>query len=244
MRLVRLLLVGSFLVLSASRGLAQVSCADPDNLCTGDPCTITTLAVQSPCTVNFGARHLIIAGNIAVPNGGTLSWTAAKIWLLGQIDGRHVGNSVGDGADVTLTSNVAEVDLRGEIDVTGTASNGSITIYAGTDLFVKDPLNAKTSGANVTATGGVIALQAGATIVTDQSAVIDVRGADTTAAGSVGMQAAGAINIAGRVFAEGAPGGIIDIESTGGAVLLEKDLRVGSEQGPPPARSSWPAPAM
>ncbi|MCC6764623.1 MAG: hypothetical protein IT293_08165 [Deltaproteobacteria bacterium] len=228
MRLVRLMTVVASVALSASRGLAQVSCADPDNLCTGDPCTITTVAVQSPCVVDFGARDLIIAGTIDVPDGGTLDFTAKTILQQGPIDGRHVGNGVGNGAAVVLESTVGDIELRGEIDATGTAASGSIDVTAAGNLLVKDNLNAKTSGANVTATGGTITLTAGGTIETDQTAVVDAQGGDTTAGGTISIAGVGNVVVKGRVRAEGLPGGTITIGSTAGSVTAENHLRVGS----------------
>ncbi|MCC6848654.1 MAG: hypothetical protein IT294_09145 [Deltaproteobacteria bacterium] len=225
---VRVVAVASLLALSASRGRAQVSCADPDNLCTGDPCTITTVTVQSPCVVDFGARDLVIAGTIDVPDGGTLDFTAESILQQGPIDGRHVGNGAGAGAAVTLESTVGDIELRGEIDVTGTAASGSIDVTAAGNLLVKDNLNAKTSGANVTAAGGTIALTAGGILETDQTAVVDAQGSDATAGGAISIGGGGDVLVRGRVRAEGRPGGTIAIGSATGSVTVENHLRVNS----------------
>ena len=92
----------------ASQAAADVSCADPNDLCTGDPCTITTVSVQSPCVVDFGARTLIIAGTVSVPDDGTLSFTAATIIQRGPIDGRHVGH----GSDALRRPNSRQAQSR------------------------------------------------------------------------------------------------------------------------------------
>jgi hypothetical protein len=232
MRIVRstamLLAVSALQVASAS---ADVSCADPNNLCTGDPCTMTNIDVQSPCTVDFGSRTLIIAGILRVPDGGTLSLTADTIIQQGPIDGRHVGNGVGNGASITLIADVGDLESRGEIDVAGTASTGSIDLQAAGNLLVKDNLVAKPAGSNITATGGTVTVAAAGTVTTDQTAVIDVQGGDGSG-GSVSIAGDLGATIQGRVHAEGNPGGTIVVGSSVGSVDLERDLRVQSADGP------------
>ncbi len=232
MRIVRstamLLAVSALQVASAS---ADVSCADPDNLCTGNPCTMTNIDVQSPCTVDFGSRTLIIAGILRVPDGGTLSLTADTIIQQGPIDGRHVGNGVGNGASITLIADVGDLESRGEIDVAGTASTGSIDLQAAGNLLVKDNLVAKPAGSNITATGGTVTVAAAGTVTSDQTAVIDVQGGDGSG-GSVSVAGDLGVTIQGRVHAEGNPGGTIVVGSSVGSVDLERDLRVQSADGP------------
>jgi hypothetical protein len=216
-----------------SRASAQVSCANPDDLCTGDPCTMTNVEVQSPCVVDFGARTLVIAGILRVPDGGTLSLTAASIVQQGPIDGRHVGNGVGSGAAITLITTVGDAELRGEIDVAGTVATGSINVQAAGDILVKDNLIAKPAGSNMTAIGGTIALDAAGTATTDQTAVLDTQGANQANSGGVIFVAGDlGVTIGGRTRAEGNPGGSIIVASNAGSVTLAGDLRVLSEGGP------------
>lgn len=66
---------------------AAVSCADPDNLCTGDPCTITNADVESPCVIDFGPRAVFIAGILRVPDDGIMEFTAGTTRVQGPIDG-------------------------------------------------------------------------------------------------------------------------------------------------------------
>src|SRR5262245_49496554 len=110
------------LLVTAADVSAQVSCADPDDLCTGDPCVIGTVTVVPPCEVDFGNRTLEVAGVVSVPDGGTLSFTAGQIRLLGRIDGRNAGI----GAAVTLVANVGSLETAGKIDVFGGAGGGSV----------------------------------------------------------------------------------------------------------------------
>ena len=233
MRVVRLvaLAVLSALVLP-SVALAQVSCANPDDLCTGDPCTITAnVDVLSPCTVDFGARALVIAAIVRVPDGGTMSLTAASIVQHGPIDGRHVGNGAGSGADVTLIATAGDVELRGDIDVAGTVATGSISVQASGNIHVEDSLIAKPAGSNVTAIGGSVALDAGGTIFTDQTALIDVQ-AVNAAGGVVFIDGDGDVTIEGRIHAEGNPGGTVTIGSSTRFVSLDRDVRVQGFGGP------------
>jgi hypothetical protein len=229
MRIVRSASASFFLLVFAARALAQVSCANPDNLCTGDPCVVTNVEVQSPCTVDFGARALRIAGVLRVPDGGSLSLTAATIVQQGPIDGRHTGNGTGTGASITLVASAGDLESRGEIDVAGTAATGSIDLQATGNILVKDNLIAKPAGSNITAVGGTVTLDAGGTIATDQTAVVDVKGGDGSG-GVVSMSGDGGVTVGGRVIAEGNPGGSIGVGSAA-LVTLDRDLRVLSAAG-------------
>lgn len=233
MRVVRLLALSACCaLLLPSPVRAQVSCANPDDLCTGDPCTITAnIDVISPCTVDFGARALVIAGILRVPDGGSMSLTAASIVQHGPIDGRHVGNGVGSGAAVTLIGTAGDVELRGEIDVAGTVATGSIDVQASGSILVEDSLIAKSAGSNGSATGGSVTLDAGGTIVTDQTAVIDVQAANVTG-GVVSIEAVGDVTIEGRIHAEGNPGGSVTLGSSAAFVSLDRDVRVQGIGGP------------
>ncbi len=222
MRIARLASTLLLVLACVPRALAQVSCADPDDLCTGDPCTITNVEVQSPCIVDFGARAVVIAGKLDVPDDGTLSFTAATIRVQGAIDGRHVGNGTGNGASITLIASTGDVDVRNEIDVSGTASTGTIEIDAAGDILVKDHLNAKPAGSNITAVGGTIQLSAQGAITTDPTAVIDAQGGG----GSIVIAGASGVTVRGRVRAEGNANGTIQVTSSAGVVTIDKDLRV------------------
>lgn len=233
MRILRMVALSAWCALvvpSAAR--AQVSCANPDNLCTGDPCTIgTNLDVISPCTVDFGARALVIAAILRVPDGGTMSLTAGSILQQGPIDGRHVGNGVGSGAAVTLIATGGDVELRGDIDVAGTVATGSIDVQASGNIVVEDSLIAKPAGSNVTAVGGNVSFDAGGTIFTDQTALIDVQAAGVVG-GVVSIDGGGDVTLEGRIHAEGNPGGTVTIGSSGGFVSLARDVRVQGIGGP------------
>jgi hypothetical protein len=228
MRTARLTAALLLILATVPQAHAAVSCADPDHLCTGDPCTITNADVESPCVVNFGNRTLIIAGILRVPDDGILEFTAGTIRVQGPIDGRHVGNGEGKGASIKLVATIGDADLRGEIDVSGTVETGSIEVEAQGTVFVKDRLNAKPAGSHVTASGGTIHLTAGGTLATDQTAVIDVEGGG----GDVAIHGGSNVTIKGRVRAVGNPSGTIQVMSDSGGVILDNDLHVEGVSGP------------
>jgi hypothetical protein len=181
--------------------MAQVSCMDPNNLCTGDPCETSNITVQTPCIVDFGNRALVIGGALTVPSGGTLQLTASTIAVQGRIEG--------PGASVTLVADMGTADLNTEIDV----DTGSIAVTASGNIDVKNRLKAKP--------GGSVTLAAGGTLETGVSAVIEVEDGGTIAlSGDLG------VTVGGRMFAGGTQSGFVQIDSTGGVVTLDQDIRV------------------
>ncbi len=201
MRQVRSIAVVCFVVALATRAAAQVSCADPNNLCTGDPCETSNITVQTPCVVDFGGRTLVIGGALTVPAGGTLDLTAGEIQVHGRIEG--------PGAAVTLTAAAGPADLNTEIDV----GTGSIAVSATGDIDVKNRLKAKP--------GGSVTVAAGGTLTTGVSAVIEVEDG-----GSIALSGDLGVTIGGRVFAGGEQSGSVQIDSSGGVVTLDQDVRV------------------
>jgi hypothetical protein len=200
MHIVRTAAVVCFVLGFAARASADVSCAMASNLCTGNPCETTNITVQSPCVVDFGNTALVIGGNLTVPSGGTLSFTASSITVQGRIEA--------PGGSVTLVADTAGADLNTEIDV----GSGSITVNAVDDIDVKNRLKAKP--------GGSITVDAGGLLETHLSAVIDVQeGGSVVLGGGLGA------TIAGRVFAGGDQGGNVQITSSAGIVTLNQDIR-------------------
>lgn len=224
MSVAHVLLVLVSLVVAVSRASAQVSCDDLTELCTdlSDPCTMPSLSVDMGCTVDFGNRGLIIQGVITVPNAGTLSLKANTVRLNGRIEARNTG------ASVTLIAGTGDADIRGEIDVAG-PTPGSITVQAAGNIDVKNRLTAKALG-NPSATGGAVTLDADGTLTTNNSAVIDARGGANGP--TIVLTGDAGVTIAGRVFADGAVGGNVQLTSSAGAVTLDKDIRIkGSPSG-------------
>jgi len=199
-------LVGAMVVLLTlgSSGRAQVSCSDPDNLCTGDPCVIaTTVEVISPCSVDFGSRTLVVRGRVHVPDGGALDFTAGAIVVevRGGIDGSNVsglGEPSQSGADITLTA-AGAITVDGEVKATGNAAAGTITIQAGDTLTVSGRVRAD-----------------GTTY--------------TNPAGHLILRGAGGVTIDGLLRASGsgtAPASV-DIASSGGNVTVNQKIRISA----------------
>src|SRR5262249_16463966 len=120
------------LLLVASGVRAQVSCSNPDNLCTGDPCVIENGSVASSCVVDFGARALVVRGTVHVPDGGVLSFSAGAITVEkpGRIDAVH-GDVGGNAGDITLQAN-GGIDVSGRLDASGAYGHiGTIIVEAG-----------------------------------------------------------------------------------------------------------------
>src|SRR5262245_43430798 len=95
------------LLLLVSTAHAQVSCDDPDNLCTGDPCVIENVDVLSPCIVDFGSRTVVIQGKVKAVFANSsyeVSFTAGSIVV-------DAGGEI-EGGPVTLTAS-GPIDLDG-----------------------------------------------------------------------------------------------------------------------------------
>ncbi len=199
MRIVRSLATVCFVLGVAAGAAAQVSCDDVDELCTGNPCETSNLAVDSSCTIDFGDRALVIGGKLDVPPGGVLSFTASSITVQGRIDA--------PGAAVTLVADVGPADLDTEIDV----GTGSLVVSAVENVDVKNRLKAKP--------GGSVTVTAGELLETGPSGVIETQdGGSVTLSGDLG------VTIAGRIFVGDGLPGTVQITSSAGTVTLNQDI--------------------
>jgi len=238
-------------LLVASRGHAQVVCNDPDDLCTGDPCIVDDVEVASPCTLDFGARMLLIRGRIRVGDNGSLDLSAAAIGIekAGGIDGRHTA-LYEFGADVALRAS-GSLDLRGRIDVSGDRGGGNVTLEAGGALLVAGRVRSNERVGGVASGGGRIAL-GGANGVSIDAIVeakgniagrIDVSSASGTVAVNRQLRASavglgtrgGTVTVEGidvaindSILATGYHGGTIEISTTGGSVVVQAALQAAS----------------
>ncbi|MCC6848011.1 MAG: hypothetical protein IT294_05870 [Deltaproteobacteria bacterium] len=202
MHISRLLSVMVLVLGVAARASAQpVSCAAASNLCTGDPCTTTAIEVEPNCMVDFGNVTLVIGGQLEVPSGGTLAFTASSIIVEGRIEA--------SGASVTLTADMGAADLRTEVDV----GAGSFTVNATGNIDVKQRVKAKT--------GGSITLAADGTLETKIAAVIE-------AGGTIDLSGDTGVTLGGKVFAGEAGSSNVQITSSAGLVTLNQDVRASS----------------
>src|SRR5262245_663142 len=88
---VRLAAATALLAALVSPAYADVSCSPPDNLCTGDPCIIQDVTVQSPCVVDFRPRAVQVRGRLRLPDAGVLDLKAGTLQVTasGTINGEH-----------------------------------------------------------------------------------------------------------------------------------------------------------
>jgi len=196
--------------------VGQVSCADPDNLCTGDPCVIGSVTVESPCIVDFTPRAVVIAGQLKVPSDGTLSLTAATIQLDGSVAANHTG--LGDGGDVAFTA-TTDVFLNGLINTVGYYSSGSLSVTAGGSVVMGGPI--KTSA--IYAAGGV-SVDAGGVVTVAGPLLAKggsfADGGDVHVSGDAGVTVAGTVKTSAGRGSNSNTGGDVVIESSGGFVTM------------------------
>jgi hypothetical protein len=222
----RTLLSVILLLATTSSASAQVSCANPDDLCTGDPCVIDTLTVESPCVVGFGTRTVEIAGTLTVPDGGTLEIHAGEVRVTGRIAGR---NTAGQGAMVSLFADPGRAEVRGTIDVRGIAS-GHVVVDGEAGATVDGKIRASGKGG---AGGGVLVTSDGGNVLVLRT--IDVRG---TSGGFVRLIGPGPavvpaynVNLYGRVDARGGAGNGGALEMSGPWVALSENVDLRAKGG-------------
>lgn len=211
------------LLFATSPARALVSCANPDELCTGDPCVVHSIRVESPCSVDFGDRALEIAGGFTVPPGGTLQLTAKSIVVRGRIRGRNAG---GTGATIGLLATGGDVETQAWIDVSGGTAAGVITIAAAGNITVGNRMAARPIGSVSPPAGGSIVLDAGGTLTILRKGTIDVHGARRTSGGAADLRGAAGVTVGGVVDARGGAGGTVALASSGGVVTLDRKLLV------------------
>jgi hypothetical protein len=250
MRVAGVLLASALCALPAH---AQVSCADPDNLCTGDPCVIPSIEVVPDCTVDFRPRQLVIAGTLQVPADSLLSLTAATIRVEGRLfhsDSFSTAHAFlaaeGDidvqGGILMHGSGDLTLDAGGSIDVaaavTGSAgpgtrfvtleADGAITI--GRTLRNEGPIAVR-GATGVTVSKPIIALlgysievsSSGGTVLLDDRLI-----ANGPTGGDVTIAAQGDVTINRNVLARGRRfgGGSVSVTSAAGSIIVNADLSV------------------
>ena len=186
----------------------------PDDVCVGDPCTISTdVTVDAGSDLDFGARSLVFAERVTVTIGigdgsGLVAFRAAEITME---PGAKIEGFARDRTSVTLQASTGSVRMqsdgsnRSEIDVRAAVLDaGSINLIAAADVNVGGRLTATASGED--AVGGSIQISAGGNVTVSQ----EVR---TEGSGSF------------------AGGGDITIDADGNVLLAEKIFLTGSDFG-------------
>jgi hypothetical protein len=231
----------------ATAAAAQVDCSNPDNLCTGDPCTITDIEVDTPCVVDFGARALVIRGRVRVPAAGTLDLTAASIEVQaqGSVNGSREDPG-GVAADLALRAAGAIV-MEGRLLASGGNAAGSITVEAGDTLTVAGSVrsNAPPAGGSVFlrgdagvridrfvrasgATGGSIVVQS---TVGDVTVAHDLRAEGAGTGGMILIQAVANVTVSSHVSVQGKLAGGAVYIGCGVDCVVDRKVRVRSNKG-------------
>jgi hypothetical protein len=186
------------------------------DLCTGDPCLVTTTKTVAPGTLDFGGRVLELSGNgkITVSPPGDLTLTAQELHL-------GPGRTILDkGGSVTVTTTEAiQLDTGSLIDTTATidAASARITLHAVTDLVLDGNLDA--SGTGLDASGGTIA--ADGVNITVNGSVAARGGSREGEGGSVTLNARTLLRVNGTIDASGGDfnDSSIEIDSDGDVVV-------------------------
>jgi hypothetical protein len=203
---------------------ALTSCANPDDLCRGNPCVTGQLEVVSPCVVDFGDRALVIHGTLKIPNDGVLSLKAGSIEVRRAIVGRHVRRVESSAADITLTA-TRDLSVRWRVDASGRTKPGRITLVAGGNVNLLAPVRAATNGPEPTAPGGSVIVDAGGFINTVKRARIRVRGAGTPG-GEVVLHGRRGVRLQNRIAAGGSSGGRLAINADSGDITLGEGIDI------------------
>lgn len=211
-------ILAAVLLAPAARG--QVSCADPNNLCTGDPCVITGIEVASPCTVDFGSRTLII-DRLILPDSGVVALSAGTIEVKRNIAGRHV-RSGGNGANIALIA-TGDIVVRAPVNTSGNATAGTILMLAGGNVELGAMLRSNPVGSAATATGGVVHVEAGGTLTTTGKGRVEAY-SRRTAGGQVILRGHTGVVHDGRTKAYGSSGGSVEISSLVGTVATNREI--------------------
>ena len=195
---------------------ADTPCPTTDQLCTGDPCVTVATDIGAHCTLDFGARTLVIAGGLRIPDGGDVTIKAGTITVQAGINGRSVY-----GADLTLeaSGNLVQEAL---VDVSGSAQAGSITMQVGGDATLTGKMRA--TGSTQVA-GGSITILAGGRITGPGGFSHDIHAGFGAPAGRAIYRADGGINLVGHLITRSSSGGYIEFTSANGPVSIGTDIR-------------------
>lgn len=215
---------------SASPARGQVSCSNPDNLCTGNPCVIGKIEVVSPCIVNFGNRTVVIGGVLKVPNAGRLDFQARTIRVEHPIAGRHTSETSGAGAIIELNA-TGDLIVDRRIDASARSRAGIIVLTAGGNIELNAPVRAKAKGRNSTAPGGTVMAFAMGSLMSLGGGRIEVAGGPSSLGGSASLAGRTKIDLRGRIDARGADGGSITVFSDKGTAVVRRKMEADGRKG-------------
>ncbi len=205
-------------VLVATAAQAQVSCANPDNLCTGNPCVIPKIDLACPCVVDFGARTVIVSRVLSLPDACVLSFTADDIEVDASIGGKNP-----NGSDITLIA-TNDITSRSPISAQGRLAPGAITLRAGGNIQVERLVRAGGSRA----LGGVVTLDADGLLTTAKRGKVDVRSIKTETGGQAILHGDSGVNLLGRIDVSGGTGGSVALSSSADITTGHRILAKGT----------------
>lgn len=208
----------------SERARAQ-GCEDPDDLCIGNPCEITTSFVPSPCEVDFGDRHLVIRRTLRTVDGGKISFSARSIDVRRAIVARPAQAATSRGGIVELRAD-DDIRVHWRIDVSGQKGAGRILLEAGDDIEILAPLRASGSGRASAIDGGVIEIRAGGLVSTQGRARIQARAGVNRTGGTIDIAGADGVRVRGVLDARGGSGGNIYLDSARGDIVAAQRLDV------------------
>ena len=219
------ILVGALVATTAG------AASTPQDLCSGNPCTVTgTINVDAGSVLDFAGRDLILSTGSkliigAGPTPRVLTLTAKTITMAPGAQIRGFEN--GDLATVTLESTDGDVTMqssgstRSEINVKADViDGGNIRIVSTGAAILGGRLNTSASGED--ATGGTIDVQAAGNISVTQEVTSEGSGSFAGAGDISFYSTSGDILIANKVFAEGADfgGGDVTVRTDGGSITV------------------------
>lgn len=218
-----------FVCLFTCLGLQPAAATVPNDLCTGDPCIISSDENVTPGSVlDFGTRAVILQKTLDIqnlPSGdvGSITIKAGSFQAVGdgQIKGTGGANLAGS----------ATIETTGDIALNGTRSTGTVRL-TGTDggnLTLKSTAGAVTATGiinldheGIPAYGGILSIDAAGAVTLSGEIIAD--GGSQGGGGVVLVVAGGNIDISGAMELSAGEGGGGEIDFTAGGSLTIGDV--------------------
>lgn len=218
----RLPLVLLIAFLGVAHGERASALSNPDDFCTGNPCTISSNKfVDNLAVVDFGSRDVILTAELDVGTGSaTLRAGSFSILHPGRLRGQ--GGTVNNGGSFAIeTVNDILIDsapFEGAIRLTG-RTGGTVRLATSVGSIRGPRGNITLSRTVDTGDGGLLILSSAGGV--DLSGDLRATGGDQGGGGTIEVLATGDVNLQGLVDLTGGQngGGSLDIVS-GGAVTL------------------------
>ncbi len=205
------------------RSVSALICDSPDKLCVGDPCEIRSATLADPCEVDFGDRHVVVAGTLRTEDGGKIAFSARSFDVRRAIVARPAQAATSLGGTIELRA-TDDINIRWRLDVSGQKGAGSILLDAGDNIEIRAPLRASATGTGTIFDGGTIDIHATGLVSTVGRARIQARSGVNRRGGLVTISGDEGVRLSGVVDARGGEGGSIRIDSSAGDVVIMQKL--------------------